>query len=181
MLINLISEEKVKLRALTLEDAKITWRWRNEEEIQTFYSGHPFYVNIEKEEKWYESVITSDLPLCAFGIVEAKSDDLIGMTFLNHINLIHRSAEYSILIGKTNSRGMGYAFEATIRTLHFGFMSLNLNRIFLKVLESNLKAVRLYEKCRFQKEGILRESVFKNGSYINEFIMSILKVEYLKD
>jgi len=171
-------KEKIKLRSLTKEDAKISWKWRNKEDIRYFYSGHPFFVNQEKEEKWIEKISESDLPLTSFGIEELEKNSLIGMAFLKNINLMHRTAEFAIFIGEENVKGKGYAKEATIKTLDFAFNNLNLNRVFLKVQEDNLNAIKLYERCKFKKEGILRECIYKNGHYLNEFIMSLLKSEY---
>lgn len=168
----------IKLRALTKEDAKVSWVWRNNPDMRYFYSGHPFFINIEKEEAWIAKVSTSDIPLTSFGIEELKTNSLIGMVFLKDINLINRSAEFAIFIGAENVKGKGYATEATSKAIDFAFDNLNLNRVFLKVQEDNNSAIRLYEKCKFKKEGVLRESVYKNGNYLNEIVMSILKKEY---
>ena len=165
---------KIKLRALTKDDAKISWTWRNNENIRYFYSGHPFFINQEKEEAWLAKISGSDIPLTSFGIEELENNSLIGMAFLKEINLMHRTAEFAIFIGEENAKGKGYAKEATIKTIEFAFNNLNLNRVFLKVQEDNIKAIKLYEKCKFKREGILRECIYKNGHYINEIVMSIL-------
>ena len=171
-------KEKIKLRSLTMEDAKVSWKWRNKEDIRYFYSGHPFFVNQKKEEKWIESISNSDLPLTSFGIEELVTNSLIGMAFLKNINLLHKTTEFAIFIGEENAKGKGYAKEATINILDFAFNNLNINRVFLKVQEDNINAIKLYEKCNFKKEGVLRECIYKNGYYINEIIMSLLKSEY---
>jgi len=64
--------------------------------------------------------------------------------------------------------------------IKFGFEELNLNRICLSVIESNIKAIKLYEKVGFMQEGILREAQFKNNKFLNMVIMAILKSEYEK-
>ncbi|MBP2833680.1 GNAT family N-acetyltransferase [Aquimarina sp. U1-2] len=174
-----MSSEKIKLRALTKDDAKVSWPWRNTDAIRYFYSGHPFFINLEKEEAWIEKIAVSDLPLTSFGIEEMQSNSLIGMSFLKDINLIHRTAEFAIFIGDDNAKGKGYAKEATLKTITFAFNNLNLHRVFLKVQEDNHSAIKLYEKCHFKKEGTLRECVYKNGHYVNEVIMAILKNEFL--
>lgn len=55
---------------------------------------------------------------------------------------------------------------------------LGLNRIDLNVLKSNSAAIGLYEKCGFIVEGLLRKSVFKNGEYHDQLVMSLLCDEY---
>lgn len=49
---------------------------------------------------------------------------------------------------------------------------LMLVRAELTVFEDNERAIRLYEKFGFEKEGVKRMSVIKNGKYINEILMA---------
>ena len=170
--------EKIRLRALTTEDAKITWLWQNSPEIKEFYSDHPYPVNFEMEKLWYEKITYTNIPVTVFGIEILENHKLIGMSILKNINLIHRSAELGIFIGDTSEKHKGYSGEATRLTLKFGFLDMGLNRIYLKVHEDNTPALKLYEKNGFKKEGLLRKSVFKNGRFKNEIIMSLLKEEF---
>ncbi len=168
---------KIKLRALTGHDIEKTLSWNNLEDISDLYSGHPFPVNIEMEQIWYDKILTSNFPISVFGIELIENQSLIGITVLKDINLINRSAEYAIYIGEKEYRGRGLSNEATSETLRFGFYKLGLNRIFLRVLEENEVAIKLYKTAGFQREGLLRNSIFKNNSFKNELIMAILKEE----
>ena len=84
------------------------------------------------------------------------------------------------LLKTKEERGKGYSKLATLKTLEFGFNQLGLNRIYLFVQSNNEPAIKLYEKLGFQNEGELRNSVFKNGKFINEKVMGILKEEFDK-
>jgi RimJ/RimL family protein N-acetyltransferase len=170
--------KRTKLRALTHADIEKTLAWHNQEDISDLYSGHPFPVNIEMETKWYEKILTSNFPITVFGIELVESKKLIGITVLREINMINRVAEFAIYIGNALERGKGLSKEATIDTLTFGFFKLNLNRIYLKVLEENTPAIKLYQLLGFTMEGKLRNSIFKNGEYKSEIVFSILKTEY---
>lgn len=169
---------KINLRALTSADIEKTLAWHNQEDISDLYAGHPFPINIEMEKKWYEKILTSNFPVTVFGIEHIENKDLIGVTVLSDINLINRSARFAIYIGNNDYRRKGLSKEATLETLRFGFHKLGLARIFLKVLEENEIALRLYQSVGFVKEGILRSSVFKNSCFKNELLMSILKDEF---
>lgn len=171
---------RIKLRALTKEDIDLTLRWNNQDDIRELYLGHPFPINREMEEKWYDKILISNFPTTIFGIELISESKLIGITILKNINFINRSAEFAIYIGDKNERGKGYSYEATILTMKFGFLDLGLNRLFLKVIRKNKTAISLYEKCNFFKEGVLREAIFKNGKFYDEIIMSILKEEFEK-
>jgi RimJ/RimL family protein N-acetyltransferase len=169
---------KINLRALTKTDIEKTLFWHNQEDISDLYSGHPFPVNIEMEQKWYEKILTSNFPVTVFGIEFVENQSLIGLTVLKDINMINRSAEFAIYVGDKEYRGKGLSMEATLETLRFGFYKLGLNRIFLKVLEENDAAIKLYKSVGFLKEGFMRGSIFKNNQFRSELLLSILKEEF---
>jgi len=173
-----MDKKRIRLRALTLSDIEKTLAWHNQEDISDLYAGHPFPINIEMERKWYEKILTSNIPLTVFGIEQIQSKNLIGITILKDINLINRTSEFAIYIGEKEQRGKGLSKEATNQTLSFGFYKLGLNRIYLKVLEENESAIKLYNSIGFIKEGVLRNSIFKNNKFKNELVMSILKDEF---
>lgn len=170
----------LKLRALTTADIDKTLEWHNRGDIRDLYMNHPFPVNIETERGWYEKILTSNFPVTVFGLEHGESGKLLGISVLRDINLIHRQAEFAIYIGDEAERGKGYAREGTRLTLGFGFFKLGLNRIFLKVLTENERAVHLYRKLGFVEEGVLRECVFKNNEFKDQYVMAILKSEFEK-
>jgi len=55
---------------------------------------------------------------------------------------------------------------------------MNLNRIDLVVFEDNQKAIQLYMKTGFQKEGTMKEARFVEGEFRNLILMRLLKREY---
>lgn len=173
-----MKSKKLKLRALTKTDLDKTLKWHNQEDIQELYSGHPFPINREMEELWYNKILTSNYPTTIFGIELLENSELIGITLIKNINNINRNAEFAIYIGENQHKGKGYSKESTIETLKFAFLKLGLNRIYLKVLEKNNVAYNLYKKVGFKKEGIIRQSVFKNGGFHDEIMMSILNKEF---
>ena len=57
------------------------------------------------------------------------------------------------------------------------FNNMNLRRIELGVLENNAAAIHVYEKVGFVKEGLQRQSNYKNGKYVGMIMMGLLKDE----
>lgn len=114
-------------------------------------------------------------------IIEAlNEDDILGLVSLTNIDFVNRSAEFHIMIGDKDSRGKGIGYFATTEILRHAFNNMNLNRIELGVLESNSRAIKLYEKVGFKREGIKRQSTYKNGKFVNMIMMGILKDEFSK-
>ncbi len=52
---------------------------------------------------------------------------------------------------------------------------LMLVRVDLEVFSDNERAIHLYEKFGFQREGLLRASAIRNGAYVDEIVMARLR------
>ncbi|MCS4515774.1 GNAT family N-acetyltransferase [Clostridium botulinum] len=65
--------------------------------------------------------------------------------------------------GEEEARGKGYGTQVTELVLNFAFKELNLHRIHLTVLEYNHRAIKLYEKVGFRREGTYREFIHRDG------------------
>lgn len=102
----------------------------------------------------------------------------IGCAGLHHLSDEDNSGTYRIGIFDPACHSMGIGTEVTRLVLQFGFETLHLHRIDLKVLDYNHRAIRCYEKCGFQREGVLRESACIEGKYYSDLVMSILEDEY---
>ncbi len=84
------------------------------------------------------------------------------------------------MIGDKNNRGKGIGNFATSEILHHAFNNVNLNRIELNVLADNFKAIKLYDRIGFKREGVRRKSTFKRGQFLDMIMMSILRSEFYK-
>ena len=62
--------------------------------------------------------------------------------------------------------------------LDYGFGTLNLNRMQLRVNRTNPGARRAYEKAGYVSEGTLRQAVYADGEYSDLELMSVLRVEW---
>ena len=114
-------------------------------------------------------------------IVEATGEDnILGLVSLTDINFINRSAVFHIMIGDMENRGKDIGYFATTEILKHAFNNVNPNRIDVGVLESNTRALKLYEKIGFKREGVKRQSIYKNGKYVNMIMMAILKESFDK-
>lgn len=124
------------------------------------------------DETYYE-----DKSNICFAITE-KEGQFIGIIEIFDISWRNRRGELSICI-KPSYRRKGIAYIAIHKLLYIGFEQVALNRIWLRVLENNYKAISLYEKVGFVKEGICREESLRGGKFVNQIQMSILRDEWL--
>lgn len=113
----------------------------------------------------------------SFAVARQQDDALVGEVVLNEIEGRNRSANFRIFIDGSYT-GNGYGTEATVLLLGYGFGMLNLHRIELDVYTINPRAIHVYEKVGFVKEGIKRQNWYYDHQYYDSIIMSILKDEY---
>ena len=55
---------------------------------------------------------------------------------------------------------------------------MNLNRVYLKVYEDNVRAIALYEDMGFVHEGRLRQEMYREGRYWDALVMGLIRDEY---
>jgi len=113
-----------------------------------------------------------------FGIVLKENDRLIGTCDLRLGPAANRTADLGIGIAEAEFHGKGYGSEAIGLLLEYGFGTLNLNRIELKVFSNNPRGIRCYEKCGFKREGVLREARWSGGRWWDIFEYGILAREW---
>ena len=102
---------------------------------------------------------------------------VIGACGLFNISARNRSCDIGYWIGKGHW-GKGYAKEAVLILLQFGFGSLQLNRIQAYTFASNSRSVSLLKSMGFSTEGVLRESVVQEGRYVDDMLFSKLAREH---
>ncbi len=102
----------------------------------------------------------------------------MGCVNLLNIDNINLCADLHIMIGKSEERGKEIGTFAVRAIVEHAFFDLNLRRIQLQVLEYNLLAFKLYKKIGFIEEGRLRKAIFKNGRYVDEIMMGLLRGDY---
>ncbi|WP_421378317.1 GNAT family N-acetyltransferase [Bacillus salacetis] len=67
--------------------------------------------------------------------------------------------------------GYGIGKNLLEQSLHWADMS-KISKVALSVLETNEKAIRLYEKLGFEKEGVLkRDKILADGKFYNTILM----------
>jgi RimJ/RimL family protein N-acetyltransferase len=83
-----------------------------------------------------------------------------------------------IHIGEKAYWNQGFGTKAILLLMKHGFKNLNLHRLWLRVFETNQRAIRSYEKAGFTLEGKYREAKYLEGEYVDVMIMSVLCTEW---
>lgn len=157
---------------LTTDIPRQAREWRNLHEINKWCRQNHL-ISEYQHEQWLDKIET-DQTIKMFGILDPVNE--VGVCGLTSINMLHRSAEFSLYI-QPKEQGKNYGKEALIELIKYGFLNLGLNRIFGEVFEGN-PSLEVFKSVGFKEEGKLRESYFKSGKFINSIIISVIRNEY---
>jgi RimJ/RimL family protein N-acetyltransferase len=182
----MIYGNRIRLRAPKRDDMYLFTTWLNDPEVSKYISIIlPF--SIEEEESWFDAMLKRPKEEHTLVIEVRQSEDdqeevwqPIGNIGFHTVDWRVRSAELGIVIGENAYWDQGYGSEALRLMLRHGFEMLNLQRIFLRVFESNPRAIRSFEKVGFVHEGRMRRAQYAGGKYFDVLFMSILHEEWLE-
>ena len=170
--------EKIYLRPIEREDAPLMQAFINDPEVtQTLCAHRPYSLQSEIE---FIDQTNKDQNVIWLGIALKQDERLIGSITLRGIQGKDRKGDFGIKIGVKEEWNKGYGTEATKLIVRYGFETLNLNRIFLRVFEYNLRAIRAYEKAGFRREGLLRQDEYRMGRYWDVIVMGLLREDWDK-
>lgn len=117
-----------------------------------------------------------DGTLVAFAIALLETGQLVGAIGL-HVERRFNQAELGYWIGKP-FWNRGYATEAAIAIIRYGFSSLDLNRIASRHFSRNPASGRVMQKAGMRHEGTARQSVIKWEKYEDLQLYAILREDW---
>lgn len=130
-----------------------------------------FVQTVEDERKRIASLNTR--PNCLSILAEHDSDVVGLLTAVGgDRNRQRHSATLALGVAKAYW-GHGIA-TAMVREAIEWSARTGLKRLELTVHTSNLAALAVYLRCGFQVEGVRRSSLFVDGKYVDEYLMSLL-------
>lgn len=175
----MIYGERVRLRAPERADIPRFVAWLNDPEVRAGLSVYLPFSQAD-EENWFDNMLKRPMEEHPLTIEVQQGEDwsAIGNCGLFDFDWRCRSAEVGIFIGEKSLWNQGYGTDVMRLLLKHGFQTLNLNRICLRVYETNPRAVRSYEKAGFTHEGRQRQGTYKDGKFIDVLLMSVLRSEW---
>ncbi len=165
------------LRPYILDDAEAVLAGANEP-VGRKLTGTQMTFTMEQVVAYIEnSQIGIDDSRAGF-VICLLDGTVTGEVVINQIDTDNHSANIRIALFTEQYFGQGLGTEALRLMLNYGFETLNLHRISLGVYAFNPRAIHVYEKLGFKREGILRDALYYDGNYHDEIIMSILAHEW---
>lgn len=173
-------EFNIFFRAFKQEDAIFINFLRKDDEMESKIGGSRRFVALEREQKWVNDLIMNDNQSMVYlAVCEKGSDDIIGYTSISDIDYRNGTCFWSGIKISPEKSGRGYGLQVTLLALRYVFEELRMVRCIGMGLEEHHVALRLMEKAGFQKEGLMRKYVYKNGEHKNNWLLSIIDEDYI--
>ena len=162
------------LRKLEKKDAVLMLEWMSDQDITRIFSNNFSEYTLEMVQKFIKN--SFDVENQSFAVVD-ENDEYQGTISLKNISEKDKNAEYAVVFRK-KAHGTGISRQATCEILKYAFEELKLEKVYLNVLEDNLRARKFYEKVGFKQEGTFIKHKFIENKFQNLCWYRILREEW---
>lgn len=131
----------------------------------------PYPYTLKNADKWINECLkeyTKEKPKELVWVIDINSE-VCGSIGLEKIE--GHKAEIGFWLAE-KCWNKGIMTEAVKRLTEFGFKKLKLRRIYAYVFLFNKASMRVLEKAGFEKEGLLRKDVEKDGRLMDDYIFA---------
>jgi len=178
---NYLRGGSVRLTAVRKDDAATIARWDEDAgflrlqgtDVAAPRSAERITAELERISEESDSVMFAIRPL--------QTDELIGTVGFYEIEWANGNAWLGIGIGDRRNWGKGYGADALRLILRHGFGEMNLHRISLTVIAYNTRAIALYERFGFRREGVFREFGCRDGRRYDLLLYGLLRSEWAEN
>jgi putative acetyltransferase len=129
------------------------------------------YTPLEKRQKNF--VVTSPAQTNLVAVIDGKVIGALGLT-RGEARRSHAGYIGMAVHDAYAGRGAGSALMAAVVDLADNW--LQLKRLELGVYVDNARAIALYERFGFQREGVYRAYAWRNGAYVDSLAMARLRL-----
>lgn len=164
----MLTTQRLIIRLVEFEDLETLRNLHNSEGTLNWLTDI-FHVSRDEQMAWF-SKISSSRKNRRYTVLSKESNKIVGLVRLDEIDLVNKNAIIGVDIG-VDFRRQGFAYEVYECMINYAFSSLNLHRLSLVTLESNVAAQNLYVKLGFKTEGMLTDAILRDGEYKNLICM----------
>jgi RimJ/RimL family protein N-acetyltransferase len=177
-----IRADRVRIRGSIASEGELVYAWTRDPDVAPWWGGlghNPTFGDFlaawgvwtfdgsapERNRAFMVEAVDRDEPLS------------IGAIFTNEVDTDAGAVDIDILIGE--GRGEGYGSDALAAFLRFLTRDAGFHRVSLVTYVNNDRARHVYEKLGFIQEGLLRESEWVDGRWVDGVLYGYLAPDKL--
>lgn len=169
----------IKLRAWHLNDIESLVKHANNPHIAQFMTNKFPYPYTLETGIAFINFACKDHPIHIFAI-DLNGEAIGGIGIHLQEDVFSKNAELGYWLAEPYW-GKGFMHSAIQQIIPFAFETYDINRIFARPFGNNIPSQKLLEKNHFILEAKLEKTLFKNGTYLDEYIYAIRKDAWLND
>lgn len=177
MLGPVLKGELVTLLTPQERDLPLFCEWFGRLEVTRFLLTR-FPPTLGQEREWLNRVAENQTHVVWAITVEGRT---VGVSSIDSIRWIDRTAGTGTVIGDTADWGHGYGSEATRLRTRFAFEELNLDRLETFSLAHNAGMHRALEKVGYRRVGEFHHFRYAGGQWHDAVIFELLRTDWRAD
>ena len=142
----MINGNKIILREKQLADARDDYAWEVDPELAQLDAVLPATAAFSEFLLDFADQLRNSLPISRRFAMDTLDGKHIGNCSYYNIRETQGEAELGIMIGNRDYWDKGYGTDAVTTLVNYIFCQTNLNRIYLKTMESNIRAQNCFQK-----------------------------------
>jgi UDP-4-amino-4,6-dideoxy-N-acetyl-beta-L-altrosamine N-acetyltransferase len=159
----------------TIEDTDFILELHNNPDIKTSFISRKDPITQEQHLQFMKKLAQKgDLYFIIY-----EDTNRIGTISIYDIDKENNCAEWGRFLIKKEYPGRGA--ESLQLLIDKAFKGLKLHKLYCTVISHNTRTIKLYEKCGFEIEGILKERIFQDNIYHDLIFMGITNPEVSKN
>lgn len=165
------------LRAIEENDFDLLFYLINDPYIEQMTGGWHIATSSTEQKNWITNYHNTKENIRL--MIELDNQKTIGMVSLTDIDWKNRCCciNYKVHASKED-RMPNDITDALEGLIKYAFLELGMNCIEAQILEYNAPSIKLINKMHFQQDGILRQRIYKNGTFNNQLCFSLLRKEF---
>jgi [ribosomal protein S5]-alanine N-acetyltransferase len=176
-----LTTSRLILREWSPDDLAARYSLLSDPEVLRYVvaDGSPTLEACRRDLDWHIEQQTKS-PRSSYALVVClrEPERVIGGSSLAITSHQHHEAELAYAL-RSEEWGQGYILEATRALLAFGFMTLDLHRVFATCDPDNRASVRVLQKLGMRQEGQLRENTWTRGTWRDSLLYALLRQEFV--
>lgn len=171
-----IETERLILRNMKIEDVSEEYvNWLNDSDINQYISTANTIQTNDSCRAYVESYEgRNDVALIGI-FLKDKNIHIGNLTLSPPIDWRNKRASIGITIGRKEYHRMGYAGEALKAIMTYCFQNMRLHHLWAGVNTDNIASIKLFQKCDFKIDGLLRDPRKRDDKFRYAYTLSVFK------
>jgi RimJ/RimL family protein N-acetyltransferase len=164
----------IELQPFSRDDFKELISWIRDPDELFIWSATTFSFPLDENqlERHYAEAQRSNTRIM-YAVVDSLTKQHVGHIELTRIDRETRKASIAYVLIDPEKRGHGYGKGMMESVLEECFLRMEMSRVDLFVFESNMAAIHLYQRMRFEIVELIQGRIQRNGKNAPLYLMNL--------